>query len=127
MVDWLLIRRSTLRYSLGYALPTVALAAGIAVVVQSSILLFAPLVGGAILLLFVLGGTGKVRMGPIGANAESPGLTGTVIAPNENNTHSKPLTSDVKLLFYGLGLCIFGLIALVAVGMLSQSVFAGGF
>lgn len=113
-MDWPLIRRCTLRYSLLYAGLTVAAAVGLAALapVGGGLVLVAVVGLGFALLLFVFGGTGEVRMGTAMTNAQAGGLrTGIVDAADDQRT---PLASDLKILFYALGLVGLGVAAMLA-------------
>lgn len=108
MVDWQLVTRLGARYTLVYAGGTVALVSALG---ESFFVLL--LVGlGLLLLLFVAGGGGNVRMGTVMANTDSPGISGTVTDPAENDEFATPIDADLKLLFYAVGLVVLGFAAL---------------
>ncbi|WP_276300463.1 hypothetical protein [Halorussus lipolyticus] len=69
---------------------------------------------GLVLLLFVAGGTGIVRMGTIKTNFGSAGLLGTTTDPVEDDAFAEAISADLKLFFYAIGLVVFGFTALVA-------------
>ncbi|WP_435151902.1 hypothetical protein [Haladaptatus sp. DFWS20] len=110
-MNWNLIGRCGVRYTLVYAGLTVALvyaATGSGMAILSMFGL------GLVVLLFALGGTGTVRMGTAMTNADSMGIGSTVVDPND--LHATQLDSDIKFLFYGVGLLLFAALALVLHG-----------
>ncbi|EFW91882.1 hypothetical protein ZOD2009_10405 [Haladaptatus paucihalophilus DX253] len=110
-MNWSLIARCSLRYSLVYA----GLTVGAVFALTKSELALLTLFGlGLAVLLFALGGTGTVRMGTAMANADSMGLESTIVDPAD--LQATQLQSDVKVLFYGIGLLVCGMAALVLVG-----------
>ncbi|UPV99296.1 hypothetical protein M0R88_12265 [Halorussus gelatinilyticus] len=109
MVDWELIARSGGRYSVAYGGGTALLVA----LTGWSMLQLLVLVFGLLLLLFVAGGTGTVRMGTAMANADSPGLSGTVTDPTEDDAFATAIDADLKLFFYAVGLLVFDFAAMV--------------
>lgn len=106
-MDWGLIRRGLVRYSLLYAGVTVVpiAIAGIDILLLGAVLL------GLVVLLFVAGGTGQVRMSTSIANAQAGGLRTAITDPLDHL--AAPLEMDLKLLFYGLGLLGWAVGALV--------------
>lgn len=112
-MDWPLIARLALRYSLLYGGLTVAAPVGLAAVTPAGggIALVLVVGLGFVLLLFVMGGTGDVRMGTAMTNAQAGGLrTGIVDATDDRR---QPIGSDLKLLFYALGLVGLGVATMV--------------
>lgn len=110
-MNWNLIGRCSVRYTLVYAGSTVAL---VYVATRSGLVLISTFGLGLVVLLFALGGTGTVRMGTAMTNADSMGVGSTVVDPND--LHAKHLDSDIKVLFYGVGLLVFAAVALVLRG-----------
>lgn len=112
-MDWPLVRRCTLRYSLLYGGVTVAAAVAAAAVLPpgGGIALVLVVGAGFVILLFVFGGSGDVRMGTAMTNAQALGLrTGIVDAADDQR---EPIGSDLMLLFYALGLIGLGVAAMV--------------
>lgn len=99
MLDWELVAHGSLKYTLLYAGATVAC---IALITRSETLVLSLVLVGLVLLLFVAGGSGHVRMGTNAANAQAAGLRTSISDPFENRF--KPLDSDLKILFYAIGL-----------------------
>jgi hypothetical protein len=112
MVDWQLVGRAGTRYTLLYGGGTAALVA----LTGQSLFLLGLLVIGLLLLLFTAGGTGSVRMGTAMANADSPGISGTTTDPTADEAFATAIEADLKLLFYAVGLLIFGFAGMVALG-----------
>ncbi|WP_458185115.1 hypothetical protein [Haladaptatus sp. NG-WS-4] len=110
-MDWNLIGRFGVRYSLVYA----GVAVGLVSVFTQSGLAFLSLFGvGLVVLLLALGGTGTVRMGAAMTNAQAMGFRSAVVDPKD--LQAKQMSQDVKLLFFGIGLLVFAAIALVLAG-----------
>ena len=112
MVDWQLIGRAGTRYTLVYGGATAALVASLG----QSLLLLGLVILGFVLLLFVAGGTGTVRMGTAMANADSPGISGTTTDPTDDDAFASAIEADVKLFFYALGLLVFGFAGMIVLG-----------
>lgn len=112
MVNWQLIGRCGVRYTIVYGGVTAAVVAYFG----SPMLLLGLVCVGLVTLLFVAGGTGQVRMGTAMANSDAMGYNSAVVDPVEDDLHAKSMESDIKLLFYAVGLLAFGFGALVAVG-----------
>ncbi|WP_227774016.1 hypothetical protein [Haladaptatus pallidirubidus] len=110
-MDWSLIGRCGVRYTLVYAGLTVALTYA---VTRSGIVLLCLFGLGLVALLFALGGTGTVRMGTATTNADSMGIASTIVDPAD--MQAKRMDSDIKVLFYGIGLLVFAAVALVLFG-----------
>ncbi|WP_458206936.1 hypothetical protein [Haladaptatus sp. NG-SE-30] len=110
-MNWDLIARCGVRYTLFYAGIVVAL---VFFVTQSELALIGVFGLGMVVLLLALGGTGTVRMSAAMTNAQALGFrTGIVDA---TDLQAKNLDSDIKLLFFGVGLLIFAAVTLVLVG-----------
>lgn len=112
MVDWQLIGRCTARYTVAYAGGT---ALAVAVTGFASLLLGLVAVG-LLLLLFAAGGSGSVRMGASMANSQALGFDSGVVDPADDDLFAKEMASDLKILFYAIGLIAFGFAGMVAVG-----------
>ncbi|SIQ79596.1 hypothetical protein SAMN05421858_0429 [Haladaptatus litoreus] len=110
-MNWNLIGRCGVRYTLVYAGLTVALTY---VITQSGMVLLCLFGLGLVALLFALGGTGTVRMGTAMTNADSMGISSTIVDPAD--TQAKAMDGDIKVLFYGIGLLAFAAVALVLSG-----------
>lgn len=110
-MNWSLIARCSLRYTLVYAGLTVG---AVFALTESELALLALFGLGLAVLLFALGGTGTVRMGTAMANADSMGLESTIVDPAD--LQATQLNSDIKFLFYGVGLLVYAAAALVLVG-----------
>ena len=110
-MNWSLIARCSLRYTLVYAGLTVG---AVFALTKSELALLALFGLGLAVLLFALGGTGTVRMGTAMANADSMGLESTIVDPAD--LQATQLNSDIKFLFYGVGLLVYAAAALVLVG-----------
>ncbi|WP_158057742.1 hypothetical protein [Halorussus halophilus] len=115
MVNWQLIGRCGTRYTVVYG----GLTAAVVALLGSPMLLLGLVCVGLVLLLFVAGGTGEVRMGTAMANADAAGYNTAVVDPVEDDLQAKAMDGDIKLLFYGVGLVVFGFGALVAVAGLT--------
>ena len=110
-MNWSLIARCGLRYTLVCAGLTVA---AVFALTRSPLVLIGLFGLGLAVLVFTLGGSGTVRMGTAMTNAQSMGLQSTIVDPAD--TQPTQLGSDIKLLFYGVGLVVFAAITLVATG-----------
>ena len=115
MVDWQLITRAGTRYTVVYAGVTAAVVA----VTGQAMLLLGLILLGLLLLLFVAGGAGSVRMGTAMANAQALGITGLTTDPTENEEFATTIDADLKLLFYAVGLIVFGFAGMVVVGSIA--------
>lgn len=115
MVDWRLIKRAGARYTVVYAGATAAVVA----VTGVELLLLGLVLLGLLLLLFVAGGAGSVRMGTAMANAQALGISGMTTDPAENDEFATTIDADLKLLFYAVGLIVFGFVGMVVVGSLA--------
>jgi hypothetical protein len=69
---------------------------------------------GLVVLLVAVGGTGAIRIGTAMATADSMGLRSTIADPEDLQVTQ--LQSDIKILFYGVGLLICAAAALILVG-----------
>jgi hypothetical protein len=112
MVDWQLVGRAGARYTVAYAGATVAVVA----LTGRGLLLLGLVAVGLVLLVFVAGGGGSVRMGTAAANAQAMGISGTSTDPTENEEFHQTIDGDLKLLFYAVGLIVFGFAGMVVVG-----------
>ena len=112
MVDWQLVGRAGTRYTLVYGGATAAVVA----VAGQALFMLGLAVLGLALLLFVAGATGTVRMGTAMANADSPGVAGTTTDPAADDAFASAIDADLKLLFYAVGLLVFGFAGLVVLG-----------
>jgi hypothetical protein len=112
MVDWQLVARAGGRYAVAYAGATVAVVA----LAGRGLLLLGLVALGLLLLLFVAGGGGNVRMGTAAANAQSMGISGTTTDPTENEEFHRAIDADLTLLFYAVGLIVFGFAGMIVVG-----------
>ncbi len=110
-MNWNVIGRCGVRYTVAYAGATVAL---VYAVTRSGMALLSLLGVGLVALLFALGGTGTVRMGTAMANADSMGIQSTIVDPAD--LQATQMDSDIKFLFYGVGLLLFAGVALVLHG-----------
>ncbi|WP_231184618.1 hypothetical protein [Haladaptatus sp. DYF46] len=110
-MNWSLIARCSLRYALVYG----GLTVGAVFALTDSELAFIYLLGvGLIVLLIAVGGTGAIRVGTTTATADSMGLRSTIADPEDLRVTQ--LQSDVKVLFYGVGLLVCTIAALVLIG-----------
>lgn len=109
-MNWDLITRCGLRYTLLYAAAT---AVGLYVALRSKMAMLLLVGGGLILILISVGGAGTVRMGASAANAQAGGLQSGVV--DAHDPQVKAMDSDIKVLFYGLGLVVFAMLTLVLV------------
>jgi hypothetical protein len=112
MVDWTLVRRAGARYTVAYGGAT----AGLVALTGQGLFLLGVVILGLLLLLFAAGGTGTVRMGTAMANTESVGIAGTFTDPTEDEAFATAIEADLKLVFYGVGLLVFGFAGMVLVG-----------
>ncbi|MCO8244480.1 MULTISPECIES: hypothetical protein [unclassified Haladaptatus] len=110
-MNWSLVRRCGLRYTLVYAGLTVVV---VFALTRSPLVLIGLFGLGLASLVFALGGTKKIRMGTAVTNAQSIGLQSTIADPADDRPTA--LANDIKLLFYGVGLVVFATITLVATG-----------
>ena len=108
-MNWPLVRRGLLRYSL--------LAAG--ATVGPLVYAFGPsaavitFLSGLAVLVWAVGSGGEVRMGTVASNAASPGAGGASVRDHgEGRTVSLP--SDVALFFYGVGLVAWSPVVVAA-------------
>jgi hypothetical protein len=115
MVDWRLIGRAGARYTVAYAGATAALVA----VTGVELLLLGLVLLGLVLLLFVAGGAGSVRMGTAMANAQALGIDGLTTDPAENDEFAEAIDADLKILFYAVGLVVFGFAGMVVLGSIA--------
>ena len=109
MVDWELISRSGARYTVLYGGGT----AGVVALTGQSLFALLLIIAGLLLLLFVAGGMGTVRMGTIIGNDRALGIADTMTNPVENDEFAEAVAADLKLFFYAIGLVGFGFAALV--------------
>ncbi|WP_266075407.1 hypothetical protein [Haladaptatus caseinilyticus] len=110
-MNWNLIGRCGVRYTFAYAGLTVAI---VYAVTRSGLVLLSTFGFGLVVLLFALGGTGTVRMGTGMTNADSIGTRSTIVDPNDLS--AKRMDSDIKFIFYGVGLLLFAALALLLHG-----------
>ena len=110
-MNWSLITRCSFRYTLVYAGLTVA---AVVALTESELVLIYLFGLGIIVLLIAVGGSGAIRVGTTTATADSMGLRTTIADPEDLRVTQ--LQSDVKVLFYGVGLLVCTLAALVLVG-----------
>ncbi|WP_440009234.1 hypothetical protein [Halomicrococcus sp. SG-WS-1] len=121
MVNWSLIRRCGLRYSLGYGSVTVAIVVAAATTVRSLALLFSPVLIGVLLVVYSLNGSGDVRTGAaVVANEDPTGVTGTTVDPADENQTPTTLESDLKFFFYAIGLIVFGILGMAFIVITGQ-------
>ncbi|QZP37040.1 hypothetical protein [Halobaculum magnesiiphilum] len=104
-MDWALLRRGLLRYSLVAAGGTVAVLVGVAGT-AAAVVTFA---AGLTTLLWAVSGGGNVRTTTAASNADSMGVAGTVSDAADNAPESLP--SDVRVFFYGIGLLVWSPVA----------------
>lgn len=114
VLDWQLVGRAGVRYTVVYAGATV----GVVSLTGAALFLLGLAVLGLVLLLFVAGGGGSVRMGTTMANAQSMGISGTTTDPSENAEFHTTIDADLKLLFYAVGLIVFGFVGMIVLGKL---------
>jgi hypothetical protein len=112
MVDWQLVGRAGARYTVAYAGAT----AGVAALIGVELLLLGLVAFGLLLLLFVAGGGGTVRMGTVMANFQAAGINGTTTDPTQNDEFHETIEADLKIFFYAVGLIVFGFAGMVLVG-----------
>ncbi|WP_277553860.1 hypothetical protein [Halobaculum limi] len=99
-MDWSLIRRGLLRYSLlvgGGSVAVLVAVAGTAAAVVTFVL-------GLGTMLWVTGGGGNVRTTTAASNADSMGVAGTVSDAADNTPTS--MASDLRVFFVGVGLLV---------------------
>ncbi|ESP87578.1 hypothetical protein [Candidatus Halobonum tyrrellensis] len=109
-MNWPLVRRGLLRYSLlagGTTVGLVVYAFGPSAAVVTFSL-------GLAALLWAAGGGGEVRMGTVASNAESPGV-GDASVRDHDEGRAASLPSDLALFFYGVGLVVCSPVAVAAV------------
>lgn len=112
MVNWQLIGRAGARYTLLYGGTTAALLT----LVGRPLLLLGLIFVGLLLLIFVAGGFGTVRMGTSAANAQAMGMQSAVTDPVKNSEFHQTIEADLKLLFYAIGLLVFGFLGMMILG-----------
>lgn len=104
-MNWSLVRRGLLRYSLlvgGGSVAVLVALAGTAAAVVTFVL-------GLVTLLWVTGGGGNVRTTTAVSNADSMGVSGTVSDAADNAPTS--MASDIRVFFVGVGLLVWSPIA----------------
>ncbi|MXR42502.1 hypothetical protein GRX01_14290 [Halobaculum sp. WSA2] len=105
-MDWALLRRGLLRYSLLAAGGTVAVLVALAGTAAAVVTFIA----GLATLLWAAGGGGNVRTTTAISNADSMGVAGSISDAADNAPESLP--SDVRLFFYGIGLLVWSPVAI---------------
>ena len=110
-MDWALVGRSLLRYTLGYAGLVVLVAA---LVTRSELGMLVVVGTGFTFLLIAAGGIGSVRAGSAAATAESAMFRSG--ATESRDYAAKALAVDLKLVFVGVGLILFGFLGMIALG-----------
>ena len=105
-MDWSLIARCGVRYTLVAAVTTVAVGY---LLVRTPTTLVALFGLGLLAVVVSLGGTDTVRASTVAANDDADGLQTGIVDPSD--VQAKNLDSDIKLLFYGLGLCLFAVVS----------------
>lgn len=110
-MNWSVVFRAVLRYSIVYAGMVVV---GTALILRSEIALLG-IVGLGFFVLMIAGkGVGAVQTSTVGTTAESAMFrSGTVAAKP-----AKAIAGDEKLALFGLGLILLGFTALILVGEL---------
>ncbi|KTG10990.1 hypothetical protein AUR64_07435 [Haloprofundus marisrubri] len=108
-MNWSLLLGGTVRYTLLYGGSSVAV---VALVTRSQIAALLLAATGGALVLFALGRNSGTNYAVVASNADSAGFAGTVMDPGKAG-----FGGSMRLFFYGLGLLVFGAVALVALAV----------